>query len=136
MATTKKKTQAAASAAPARKASAASRAKPRAAAKPARAKAADAATAADPAPAVQTLELPKTDKPRKIKVLRDSFTMPKTEYAVLQALKQRALDSGRAARKSEVLRAGVLALAEMGDAAFLSALAAVPAIKTGRPAKT
>ena len=53
----------------------------------------------------------------------------------LQALKQRALDGGRPLKKSEVLRAGLLALAEMGDAAFLAAISAVPAVKTGRPAK-
>jgi hypothetical protein len=86
----------------------------------------------DPGKGGETL---KPDKAHKVKVLRDSFTMPKTEFAVLQALKQRALDGGRALKKSEVLRAGVLALAGMGDAAFLAAIAAVPALKTGRPAK-
>jgi hypothetical protein len=35
-----------------------------------------------------------------------------------------------------VLRAGVMALAAMGDAAFLACLTGVPAVKTGRPAKT
>lgn len=81
-------------------------------------------------------EAAKTDKPHKIKVLRDSFTMPKSEFAVLQALKERAQQAGRPARKSEVLRAGVRALAGMDDAAFLAAITAVPAVKTGRPAKS
>ena len=39
-------------------------------------------------------------------------------------------------RKSELLRAGIKALAAMQDAALSSALAAVPAIKTGCPAGT
>jgi len=82
--------------------------------------------AADPAPG----------KPRKAKVMRDSFRIPATEYAVLQALKERAAQAGRPARKSEVLRAGVKALAAMGDSAFAAALAAIPATKAARPAKT
>ena len=75
------------------------------------------------------------DKPKRVKLVRDSFTIPKAEYAVLQDLKQRAAKLGRPAKKSEVLRAGVNALAAMGDAAFVAALATVPAIKTGRPSK-
>ena len=75
------------------------------------------------------------DKPKRVKLVRDSFTIPKVEYAVLQDLKQRAAKLGRPAKKSEVLRAGVNALAAMGDAAFVAALATVPAIKTGRPSK-
>jgi len=39
------------------------------------------------------------------------------------------------AKKSELLRAGLKALGAMPDAALKKALLAVPAIKTGRPAK-
>jgi hypothetical protein len=74
-------------------------------------------------------------KPRKPKLVRDSFTIPKSEYAVLEDLKQRAAMLGQPAKKSEVLRAGVKALVAMADAAFLSSLGAVPPLKTGRPAK-
>lgn len=77
----------------------------------------------------------KPDKARKPKLVRDSFTIPKTEYAVLGELKQRAAGLGRQPKKSEVLRAGIMALAAMTDAAFLASVDAVPAIKTGRPAK-
>ncbi|NNU43256.1 hypothetical protein [Ramlibacter montanisoli] len=76
----------------------------------------------------------KADKPKKPKLVRDSFTIPKAEYAVIEALKLRAATLGRPAKKSEVLRAGVQALAGMGDAAFLAAVGAVPVVKTGRPA--
>jgi hypothetical protein len=79
---------------------------------------------------------PKADKPKKPKLVRDSFTIPKDEYVVLEVLKQRAAKLGQPAKKSEVLRAGVKALAAMPDAGFAAALAAVPAVKTGRPAKT
>ena len=77
----------------------------------------------------------KVEKPKKPKLVRDSFTIPKAEYTVLDDLKQRAAKLGAPAKKSEVLRAGIKALAQMSDAAFQSALAAVPAIKTGRPGK-
>ncbi len=78
----------------------------------------------------------KLEKVKKPKMIRDSFTIPKPEYLVLDALKERAGKLARAAKKSELLRAGIKALAAMPDAAFLAALAAVPTIKTGRPAAT
>jgi hypothetical protein len=76
----------------------------------------------------------KVEKPKKPKLVRDSFTIPKLEYVVLEALKQRATKLTRSVKKSELLRAGIKALAALSDAAFLSALDKVPAIKTGRPA--
>lgn len=77
----------------------------------------------------------KAEKPRKPKLVRDSFTIPKDEYAVLESLKERAAKLGRPTKKSEVLRAGVQALAAMTDSAFLASVGGVPALKTGRPAK-
>ena len=125
MATPAKKTPKAPAAPRTRKAVAAAPAAPEA--KPA--KATKAAKADD------TAKTPKADKAKKPKLVRDSFTIPKNEYAVLEELKLRAAKLGRPAKKSEVLRAGVQALAAMGDAAFLATVGAVPAIKTGRPAK-
>jgi hypothetical protein len=89
-------------------------------------------------PAVKSLAKPKAEKPAKVKkpkLVRDSFTIPKAEYTVLDDLKQRAGKLESAVKKSELLRAGVKALAAMSDATFLAALKAVPAIKTGRPTK-
>jgi hypothetical protein len=73
------------------------------------------------------------EKPKKLKLVRDSFTMPKAEIVVLSDLKQRALNLKTAVKKSELLRAGIKALAAMDEASFLSCLQAVPALKTGRP---
>jgi hypothetical protein len=67
------------------------------------------------------------------KLVRDSFTMPKGEYAAIEAVKQRAMALGRQVKKSEVLRAGLRALASMSDRSLTTALAAVPTLKTGRP---
>jgi hypothetical protein len=75
-------------------------------------------------------------KQKKPKMVRDSFTFPKAEYAVLDGLKMRAAKLGSPAKKTELLRAGIKAIAAMQDAAFLAALKSVPSLKTGRPAKT
>lgn len=72
-------------------------------------------------------------KPVKVKLVRDSFTIPAGEYAQLAVLKQRALKAAHPAKKSELLRAGVRLLAALSDKDLLAALLAVPAIKTGRP---
>jgi hypothetical protein len=74
-------------------------------------------------------------KARKMKVMRDTFRIPRQELAVIDELKERAAKAGHPAKKSEVLRAGVKVLAAMGDLAFMTALGAVPPIKTGRAAK-
>jgi hypothetical protein len=72
-------------------------------------------------------------KQKKPKLVRDSFTIPKAEYAVLDELKLRSDKLGRFSKKSEMLRAGIKILAALSDSALLSALAQVPIIKTGRP---
>ena len=74
-------------------------------------------------------------KVKKPKLVRDSFTIPKAEFMVMDDLKIRSGKLGNSTKKSELIRAGIKALAGMTDAAFLLALKAVPAIKTGRPAK-
>lgn len=73
----------------------------------------------------------KSEKPEKL--VRDSFTIPRTEYTLLQDLKLRSATLGRPAKKSEVLRAGIQALKALDDAALLAVLGQVPVIKTGRP---
>ena len=72
-------------------------------------------------------------KAKKPKLVRDSFTIPKDEYAVIEALKQRAATLAQPVKKSELLRAGLKTLAGLSDTALRSALQSVPSIKTGRP---
>ncbi len=74
-------------------------------------------------------------KDKKVKVVRDSFTIPKAELLQIGEMKKRAMGMGVAAKKSELIRAGLSALAGMTDAGFKKALASVPTIKTGRPTK-
>ena len=77
----------------------------------------------------------KAPKEKKIKVVRDSFTLPKTELLQITEMKKRAMTLGVEVKKSELIRAGLQALAGMADTAFKKAMANVPTIKTGRPAK-
>ncbi|MDQ3713884.1 MAG: hypothetical protein M3388_16925 [Acidobacteriota bacterium] len=72
----------------------------------------------------------------KIKVVRDSFTMPQTDYELITALKKRSLESGIQTTKSEILRAGLLALNQMTNVEFISKIETVEKIKTGRPKQT
>lgn len=75
-------------------------------------------------------------KDKKVKVVRDSFTIPKAELLQIGEMKKRALGLGVEIKKSELIRAGLQAIASLTDASFKKALASVPTIKTGRPAKS
>jgi len=88
---------------------------------------------AAPAKPAKPVKAPKPVKIKKPKLVRDSFTIPKDEYVVIESLKTRAGKLGQAVKKSELLRAGVKALAAMSDIQFKAALNNVPTIKTGRP---
>lgn len=85
--------------------------------------------------ATKAAKVAKPEKAPKLKMERDSFTMPKVEYAQLYVLKERLIKLGQASKKSELLRAGIMQLTAMTDAALKAAMAKVPAIKTGRPKK-
>jgi hypothetical protein len=113
--------------APAGKASSAEAAKPKAT----RAKRATPPKAAPVNIAVES----KSKRAKKEKVVRDSFTMPKSDYAKLAELKQKCLEAGVAVKKSELLRAGLLLLAAAPADKLLEVIAAVETVKTGRPAK-
>ena len=122
-------------------------AKPRRAATPRQALAASAPPAAPepaakaPASKPRKAEKPeKADKPRKAPkvrpvLVRDGFTMPEADFALIGTLKARALAGGRETRKSELLRAGLQALAAMDSAALRAALDTLEPVKTGRPKK-
>lgn len=85
-----------------------------------------------PAPVVQDQ---KPASPKKIKLVRDSFSFPSHEHALLAELKKRALKLGREFKKSEILRAGIAHLTSLADDALVAALSKVERVKTGRPAK-
>ena len=106
-------------------------------AKPARAaKAAGAAQAAKPV--AKTAKVVKSTQPKKApklrkKPVRDSFTMPQADFALIAELKARAMTGKRETKKSEVLRAGLHALAVLDTPALVAALGRLQPVKVGRP---
>ena len=98
-------------------------------------KPAKSAKPAKPAKPAKGVDLAKAAKPTKLrqKPVRDSFTMPEADFALIAALKARLLSAERETKKSELLRAGLHALAALDTAALLAALGALAPVKVGRP---
>lgn len=71
----------------------------------------------------------------KVKVVRDSFTMPQPDYDLIAALKEKAAQAGVHVKKSELLRAGLQALSKLSAAQLKRTISALEKIKTGRPKK-
>ena len=69
----------------------------------------------------------------RVKLVRDSFTMPRDEFELIAKLTARAVDFKRPAKKSELLRAGLQVLAALPDKQLLDALEALRPLKAGRP---
>ena len=92
---------------------------------------------AEPVRAKAAKSAPEPRLPAKVKtkLVRDSFTIPRNEYVVLETLKKRAALLACPAKKSEILRAGLNVLNSLPDPAFFAAIGAVPNLKTGRPNK-
>lgn len=74
-------------------------------------------------------------KPRKPKLVRDSFTMPEEEYRALGDIKKACLKAGFEVKKSQLLRAGIAMLKQTSPADLKIRLAALTPLKTGRPSK-
>jgi hypothetical protein len=109
---------------------------PAAAAKPEPTKPAPADKAAKAAKKPAKAQSPKSQSAKSRPVLvRDSFTMPEADFALIAKLKSTALGGRRAAKKSELLRAGLHLLAALDAAALVTALDGLQAVKTGRPKK-
>jgi len=98
-------------------------------------KAAAPAKAVKPAKAAKTkpAAAPEALAKPKIKLVRDSFTMPRGDHDLISLLKTRSLVLQRATKKSELLRAGLHALAALGDKQLLAALNGLQPLKAGRP---
>lgn len=75
------------------------------------------------------------EKAKKAKLVRDSFTMPEVEYAVLGKVKKASLKAGFNVRKSELLRIGVALVDQLSVAQLQAALVGLVPLKAGRPKK-
>lgn len=72
----------------------------------------------------------------RAKLVRDGFTMPEADYALFKELKNRLHGVKREAKKSELLRAGLQALALLDARSLAAALDRLEPVKTGRPRKS
>ncbi|MDR3430231.1 hypothetical protein [Silvimonas sp.] len=119
------KSETSASAAPAAK---------KAAATPVAKKVAAAPVAKKVAAAPVEVVVETSKKKKKPKVIRDSYTIPESDYAKLAELKKKSLELGIHVKKSELLRAGLHALEALPVARLKTLLGKIENIKTGRPA--
>ena len=73
--------------------------------------------------------------PAPEKVMRDGFTMPAEDYALIAHLQATGVQVGVVVSKSAVLRAGLHALKALSAAELRQVFAALEKVKPGRPAK-
>lgn len=78
---------------------------------------------------------PKKPAKQRPRLVRDGFTMPESDFALIAALKGRALAARRETKKSELLRAGLHVLMALDEGALLATLGRLQPLKTGRPKK-
>ncbi|MBC3833671.1 hypothetical protein H8K33_19355 [Undibacterium amnicola] len=76
---------------------------------------------------------PVKEKAKKPKLVRDSFTMPEAEYAVLSEVKKACIAAGIEVKKSQLLRVGLVLLKKTPVSALKTLVEELPALKAGRP---
>jgi NDP-sugar pyrophosphorylase family protein len=74
-------------------------------------------------------------KVKKDVLVRDSFTMPQSEYQVLSLVKKSCLQAGIEIKKSELLRIAVVQLAGLSVTKIATLQKALNKIQAGRPKK-
>ena len=72
---------------------------------------------------------------KRDKIVRDTFKMPRGEYALIDELKQRCRALGVDVKKSEVLRAGLVAMRELTDERLSEVMRPLAAARTERAAR-
>ncbi|RFB74275.1 hypothetical protein E4P32_05080 [Herbaspirillum sp. 3R11] len=87
------------------------------------------------AKAVAKIEKKAELKLKKVKQVRDSFTMPETEYEVLGQVKKACLKAGFEIKKSDLLRIGVSLIKNLETGKLKTLLAGLTPLKVGRPKK-
>jgi hypothetical protein len=69
----------------------------------------------------------------KVNVVRDSFTMPQSDYSKIAELKLACQKTGLYVKKGELLRAGLHVLEKLSVVQLKKTIAQIEHIKTGRP---
>ena len=80
-------------------------------------------------------ETQKKPPKQRARLVRDSFTMPEPDFALIAALKARTMAAQRETKKSELLRAGLQVLMALDDGMLMNALGRLQPLKLGRPKK-
>jgi hypothetical protein len=80
-------------------------------------------------------ETQKKPPKQRTRLVRDSFTMPEPDFALIAALKARTMAAQRETKKSELLRAGLQVLMALDDGMLMNALGRLQPLKLGRPKK-
>jgi hypothetical protein len=76
-----------------------------------------------------------TTNVKREKLIRDSFTIPESEYVVLSTVKKACLNASIEVRKSDLLRIAIGQLSLMSIPKLEIALNSLKKIQTGRPKK-
>lgn len=76
-----------------------------------------------------------SEKAKKAKLVRDSFTMPEAEYEVLSQVKKACLKAGVEVKKSQLLRIGLVLLSKTDVPALKKLISGLAPLKAGRPKK-
>lgn len=79
-------------------------------------------------PPAAAIELP----PQKSSVVRDTFSMPPGDYALIEALRTTAAKEGRISSKSEIVRAGLNTLDMLESQGLVEALNRLEKVAPGR----
>lgn len=80
-----------------------------------------------------SVEVATKEKHKKPKLVRDSFTMPEAEYALLGEVKKACIAAGIEVKKSQLLRIGLQLLKKTPVTSLKTMIAALPPLKAGRP---
>ena len=98
---------------------------------------ADRFTSAPPAPPATPPEPAPQPRPQRQRgAVRDTFSFPRDDHRLFQELQQRCYAAGFSASKSELVRAGLHALAGMSPGAFADAFSGLEKLKPGPAPRT
>jgi hypothetical protein len=77
--------------------------------------------------------LPAPPPPPSDKVVRDGFSMPASDYALIGEMQAALLELRVSVTKSEVVRAGLHALKQLNGDELVALFGSLEKVKTGRP---
>lgn len=105
------------------------KAAPRSAARKTATRAATAVGKAKPAQSA------KEDKHKKIKMVRDSFSLTEGDYTNLISLKKKCIAAGVHVKKSELMRVGLMGLMKLSNASLIAAVKQIVVINKAKSEK-